>query len=480
MSDQQPSSPESDQTVDKHRQTSHTATLMASTDEVYVGDTMTLRGRNLPANEPLTLVWHTKRGHWGIFEGSEVVGPQFQPRTTQLATVTTDEDGSFTVDLEVPEDYGGTHTIELQTVDEESLAQTKVQVTPWFELEGSTAPLGGTFTITGYGLGPDVVTSNYQVTWDNGMVGYMTGTMNRGTATAEIRAAGPVGKHHLQVWRNVNGIPFLQNNTQSRFGPVAGGRQSNWVVEVTEPESEPESAWMDPLVEEDPLQVHFPDVDVDTGAELSITPSSGQPGTTAFIRGEQFPANQRINLVWYTHKGNSIAGEPTTTDPRPDILPTVTTDDDGSFEAEVTIPRGRGATRPIAAVMNGKTIAVTGFMMQPKIVDITPTKGPVGTEIEIELTGIGWTRYDNTYFFTYDNRPLGEICGSDVDVDDGVVRFKIHAAGEPGYHFIDAYPNIFEMHEEVPRFTHKPHLSYKHNHPVRRLPAAHFAFEVTE
>lgn len=477
MSDQ---SPPPDQNVETHRQTGHTGTLVASDEEVYVGDTLTLDGRNLPPNAPLDLVWHTKRGHWGVFQGSEVVGPQFQARTERLATVSTDEDGAVTTEVEIPEDYGGTHKIELRTAGEESLAETRVGVRPWFEIDRTSAPLGEAFTITGYGLGPDVVTNNYQITWENGMVGYVTGTMNSGTATADIRAVGPVGEHLIQLWRNVNGIPFLQNNTQSRFGPVAGGRQSSWVVEVTEPASEPETAWMDPLVEEDPLQVHYPDVDVETEAELSITPRSGQPGTTAFIQGKGFPAEETVDLVWYTHTGNSVAGDPTTTDARPDVLPTATTDEDGTFQVEVTIPRGRGATRPIAAKVRDNAIAVTGFMMQPKVVGMTPSKGPVGTEFEIELTGIGWTRYDNTYFFVYNNRPLGEICGSDVDVEEGIVRIKLRAAGEPGYHFIDAYPNIFEMHEEVPRFEHKPHLSYRNNHPVRQLPAAHFTFEVTE
>ena len=56
----------------------------------------------------------------------------------------------------------------------------------------------------------------------------------------------------------------------------------------------------------------------------------------------------------------------------------------------------------------------------------------------------------------------------------------IPAAGEPGYHFIDIYPTIYEMQEDEPNFEIFPHLSYLDNHPVRPLPASHFVFEVTE
>jgi len=464
----------------QRRQGGHTGTLVLSDDEAYVGDTITLEGRNLPANEPLDLVWQSATGHWGVLRGNEVIGPQFQPRTDRLRTITTDENGTFTEEWEIPEDYGGEHVIELQTADEETVTEARLSIVPWFEIDRTRAPLGEAFTITGYGLGPNMTTNNYQIAWDNGTVGVMTGTMNRGTARAKIRAVGPVGTHVIQVWRNLDGVPFLQNNTQSPFGPVAGGRQSSWRVEVTEVESEPEVAWMDPLTDERPLDAHLPDPDEQTEAELSITPTSGQAGTSAFIRGRQFPPETTVDLVWYTHLGNRVAGDPITPEPRPEVLPTVTTDENGEFQLEITIPDGMGATRPISAEIDGRSVAVTGFMMQPKILNFSPAEGPVGTEIDVELNGVGWPMYENAYFFVYDNKPLGYICGVDMEKAEGRVHTVLQATGEPGYHFIDVYPSFFKIQEDQPDFEQKPHLSYLDNHPVRPLPALHFTFEVTE
>ncbi|MFB6354154.1 MAG: hypothetical protein ABEJ92_08725 [Halobacteriales archaeon] len=468
--------------LQRHRgqQASAFGTLVLSDDEAYVGDEVTMLGRNLPESTTLSVVWDTVEGSWGVLEANEVMGPQYEPREVELTTVTTDRSGTFDASFEVPADYGGAHQVELRSPDGEVLGRSELSVTPWFELEDRSAPMGDVFTVKGYGLGPNPLTNNYQVTWDNGMVGFVTGVMNRGTATAQIRAVGPPGEHVLQVWRNYRGVPFLQNNTQSPYGPVAGGRQSAWTVAVTEPETRPRTAWVDPQFDETPLAVHYPELDEDTDATLAVTPTSGQPGTQAFIRGEGFPPGETVDLVWHRHQGHRVKGIPITPEPKPDVLPTVTADDDGSFQVEVEVPPDVGSTRPITAEVDGTSVAVTGFMLQPDVLDISPTEGPVGTEIDIKLAAVGWTIYENAPYFVYDNTPVGYVCGVDDDDANGVTHLTLRAAGDPGLHFIDAYPSIFETHDEEPDFEIKPHLSYLDNHPMRPLPAFHFTFEVTE
>ena len=456
-------------------------TLVLSQQEGYVGDSILLRGRNLPAEESFEVTWRSSKGRWGILQANEIVGPQYQPRTDTIATVETDESGAFDESWTVQEDYGGAHTVELRTTDGEPVDQAEFEIVPSFELDRTTAPLGEAFPLTGYGIGPGHLTNNYQVTWDNGDMGFMTGVMNRGTATAEIRAVGPPGGHVIQVWRNYRGVPFLQNNTQSPYGPVAGGRQTTWTVEVTEPEEPPETAWMDPQLEEGPISTHYPEIDdPESGASLEISPTSGPAGTTAFIEGEGFPPEEEVVLTWYRHTGHRVKGIPITPEPKPDVLPNVETDADGRFQVEFEIPRDVGSTRPITAAVGGKEVAVTGFMMQPSIASFGPTEGPVGTEIEIELAGVGWTIYENAAYFVYDNQQVGYVCGVDDEDADGISRTILRAAGEPGWHFIDVYPSLFEMQEDEPNFILKPHLSYLDNHPIRPLPAFHFAFKVTE
>jgi hypothetical protein len=478
MANEDDISTELGESLREHRSGVASGTVTVDKQEAYVGDVLTLDGEGLPANESLTVLWHTTEGGWGVQEARQVTGPTYRPQTEQLTTVSTDADGDIDAQVTVPEDYGGEHTVELQTDDEETVAEATVSIIPWFELEDETVPLGETFEVIGYGLGPNPVTNNYQVTWDNGMVGFMTGVANDGTGRATVRAVAPPGEHVVQVWRNFHGIPYLQNNTQSPYGEVADGRQSAWTIEVTEPEDDPETAWIDPLPDEEPATEHYPSVDEDTDADLTVTPSSGQPGTAATIEGENFPAGTEVDLVWHTHVGHERRDESIELEPRPEALPTVTADDDGGFQTEVTIPNAVGATRPITAEVDGQSIAVTGFVVQPTILDVSPTEGPVGTKIEIELSGVGWTTYGTAPYFVYDNRPMGYVDG--IEAEDGVTRLTLRASGEPGYHYVDAYPSILDTIEDDVNFETKAHLSYRNNHPGRPVPALHFAFEVTE
>lgn len=456
-----------------------TGTLTVSDSDGYVGDDITILARNLSPDTELELLWHTQQGKWGVLKANEIVGPQFGSHVEVIETVTADESGAFDYPFTIPEDYGGDHVIELRSIDGTTIDKTTVSVSPWFELERTSAPLGETFMLRGYGLGPNPVSNNFQVTWDNGMVGYLTGTVNAGTATAPIRAVGPPGKHVIRVWRNYRGVPFLQNNTQSPYGSVAGDRPAKWAVTVAEPDVDSPVHWVDEMPEESPLSVHYPTLDETTDAELSISPQSGTAGTQAVIQGRNFPPRESVNLVWHRHEDDFVEDVGIQIKPKPDVLPIVETDGDGSFTTTVTIPRDKGATRPITARVAGQSVAITGFVIQPDIVSVTPTSGPVGTEIEIEIEGIGWPAY-STMYFTYDNKMVGYVCGNSDLEEHGITRTRFEAVGDPGMHVIEAYPTIFETREDEPNFEIKPHLSYLDNHPVRPLPALHAMFEVTD
>ncbi|MFB6134619.1 MAG: hypothetical protein ABEJ55_06490 [Halanaeroarchaeum sp.] len=458
--------------------------LSLSATRGHVGDTIGLEGTGLPADETVELVWHTYEGGWELDKQHEVIGPQFEPAAETVATVSTTDEGTLNDTWRVPEDYGGRHFLEV-TDGDRTLAAAPYEVVPRFELEAQAVPMGETFTVTGYGLGPDPATNNYQVTWDNGMVGYMTGVINDGTATAEVRAVGPTGKHTMSVWRSHRGRPFLQTETQPNAtpmgdgrGPVADGTTRDWTVDVTEPRDDLPRMWVDPMPDQPPVMEHTPDLDHETEAELDITPESGTAGTVATITGRNFPANESVDLIWYRHEGHFAQGIPVAPEPKPDVLPVVTTNAEGAFQVEVEIPEDKGATRPITAEIGGESVAMTAFMIQPSIVDMSPKKGPVGTEIEIEISGLGWPIYEMAPYLTYDNAMIGYICSEDDHREHGISRPVVQASGEPGLHFIDVYPSIFEV--DVPDFEIKPNLSYQDNHPGRTLPGIHFVFEVTE
>lgn len=463
------------------------ATVSLEPELGYVGEELTIECSAAPPNQRIEIHWHTFEGEWEMLNHHQVVGPAFSETVEFFDSFTTDEDGRGSTTRTVPEAYGGKHTIEL-VANGETLAATTFSIRPHFELAQSTANLGETFELQCYGLEPDPVRSVYQVTWDNSMVGYVTGVGNNGSATASIRAVGPVGKHTMTVWRGYRGVPFLQTETQPFATPGGDGaasvtgddRQRSWTVEVVPPEERPEATWMDPLSPEEPVAEHA-DVDEETtDAELVVDPVYGQAGTTATIAGRNFPPHETVSLIWHRHEGHFAQGIPITAEPKPDVLPAVETDSDGSFSVDFEVPHDKGATSPIAAAVGGTTIAKTAFMLQPSIVEMSPKSGPVGTEIDCKISGIGWPIPEMSPYITYDNVLVGYICSEDDHREHGLTHFKLPASGEPGLHFIDVHPSVFETQDDIPNIEISPHLSADDAHPGRSMPGIHFAFEVTD
>ena len=453
-------------------------TLSLGSTSGTVGDTIAFEAGDLPANREVEVVWNTVQGSWGLIQDMNIVGPTYEPRAETMATASTDANGRVTGEWTVPEDYGGRHLIEVLTADGTRLAEAEYRLLSTFEIDRTSAPLGSTFTITSHALGPNQFASNYQLAWDNAYTGIFTAISSRGHAEATMRAAGPTGKHLIEVHRGYLGFPFL-NPQQSPFGDVVGGRTHSWVVEVTEPEEEFPTAWSDPLRDTDPVPSFYPELDRQTDARMRVSPNSGTSGTEVRITGEAFPPNAEVNLVWYTISGSRVTTAPIEKVKKPDVLPTVTTDSNGAFEVGLAIPNDKGGTRPIVAEIDGESVAATGFVIQPEAVGLTVEEGPIGTDFMVEVSGIGWTEYGNTYAVVWDNQYLGYGCG--MDERGGVVQFNLVAAGEPGPHFIDLYPSMYRADENPPdMYGGRAQLTHRYDHPGHPTPSLHFVFTVTE
>lgn len=118
---------------------------------------------------------------------------------------------------------------------------------------------------------------------------------------------------------------------------------------------------------------------------------------------------------------------------------------------------------------------VSGNTGEP-VLWVDPASGPVGTELTVQLKGVGWTETANIYHLVYDNAYLGYACGFN---SQGDVTIYLPLTGRPGWHFMDMYPGIYKGKEAagVQNFR-VPQLTYEADHPGERLPAFHFAVEV--
>ena len=84
-------------------------------------------------------------------------------------------------------------------------------------------------------------------------------------------------------------------------------------------------------------------------AKVTVSPTSGPPGTVVTVSGSNFPSNQTVNIVFVASTG------------RVKFLGSVTTSSTGTFTTTVTVPPSAptGASK-IRAQVPGTTIRASG------------------------------------------------------------------------------------------------------------------------
>ncbi|MBW7453668.1 hypothetical protein K0U00_06415, partial [Paenibacillus sepulcri] len=180
--------------------------------------------------------------------------------------------------------------------------------------------------------------------------------------------------------------------------------------------------------------------------------------------------------VWHTMEGSRISGK--NFEEKTKSLGTAQTDVNGRLSYDFPVPDDLGGVpHRIELKVAGVTYAETYLSITPSIAKITPTSGPAGTEITVQIKGVGWTEYDNAYYLDYDNAYLGYMCGFN---SQGTVTFTIFASGEPGYHILDLYPGIYKGKQANPDVYVAPQLTYGEDHPGSAIPAIRLGVTITE
>jgi hypothetical protein len=431
------------------------------------GTQVTITGSGLDANAELAVVWNTVRGSW-VLKGEaneEFHGREFTRVAYQLTTVRTDGQGNFTAQFVALAGHGFTNDVTVER-DGRLLNKAGFRLDPTVTIEPTSGPVGTPITIHMEGIGWDNLENSWLVTYDNQFTGLLSSVTTGGMATAVIPATGAPGKHILRVVHGSFTMPYL-NMEQS---PRPDRPTFTLPFTITEgPAVLPPEAGAQGLAPEAGSPA--------SGSEPAIwtEPASAQVGTPATIFGRGLTAGAVVTLDWYTVIGNRVGGQGW--DEADEELAQVTVGQDGTFQHELSVPDDLGGPHRIEATVGGTVVAQTQLTITPSAVSISPTSGPVGTVITIQLKGVGWTETANIYNLTYDNGYLGYACGFNTNGD---VKIYLPAAGTPGWHFIDLYPGIYKG-KDMPGVQNFriPQLTYADDHPGERLPAFHFAFEIT-
>lgn len=432
-----------------------------------IGSMATVTGTGFAPNADLVLAWEDTTGSWKVdmVEG-KFFGREFVTEARPLVDVTTDADGSFEAQFEVPSDFGFTHNVTLQdgdTVLNRVGYRTEMEMT----MSPASGPVGTPITLEIQGMGYGYLENSWQLTYDNSYTGWMSAVTTDGKATAVIPATGTPGTHIIQLTHGWSHVPYL-NNQQS---PRPDRPIFTFEFTVTD-----EPAVLPPPPEEQglPIVIAEPPADDET-AVIWTDVLSGPVGTPIVLSGRNLPS-EPLTLLWYRQEGNRVSGSGYS-----EIgleLGSATPDGDGSMTFEFEALDDLGGPHRIEAMAGDDVVATTEFDIKPSALPVENGVGPAGTMALFHAKGVGWTETANIYTLVYDNSYVGFACAFN---SQGDVQIELPLAGEPGLHYVDLYPAIYRGEDIRGAVNFRiPQLTYADDHPGEELPAFRFVVEVTE
>lgn len=174
-------------------------TITSDKDSGIVGEEVVLKGSGLPANETVTVDWHTMVGDRVSSEG-------YEEKVLPLGDgkVKTNDQGEFSYPFAVPEDLGGLpHLIDVK-VGDEIYGQTYFRILPSIvSVSPASGPVGTEFTLKIQGSGWTEFDNAMALTYDNANNGYMCAFHSQGTLELKIIASGNVGYHVVDIYPSI-------------------------------------------------------------------------------------------------------------------------------------------------------------------------------------------------------------------------------------------------------------------------------------
>ena len=169
---------------------------------------------------------------------------------------------------------------------------------------------------------------------------------------------------------------------------------------------------------------------------MALTPSHGEGGAPVRVVASGLPANEEVDLVWRTMRGewNVREGEyhGRAYEPVAYRIASLRADASGKLSADFVAPDDFGFGHDVVLQKGARLYTQANFNIDMSV-EVSPRSGPPGSPIQISMKGIGWRELENSWTLSYDNAFTGWI--SSVTTQ-GSARFTIPATGAPGAHVI--------------------------------------------
>jgi hypothetical protein len=173
------------------------AALAVYPDRGLAGEPFELQGLKLPPNAELTVRWWTT-------VGDRITNVGMVEEARERRSVRTDSRGFFRTALEVPDDLGGQHKIDVTDADGNALGSTGFVILPQIHSVGPLrVRVGERVDVHLKGLGWTTYDNTYTVTYDNAYIGYVCGFSTAGDVSFTVAATGGVGTHLIDLYPTI-------------------------------------------------------------------------------------------------------------------------------------------------------------------------------------------------------------------------------------------------------------------------------------
>jgi hypothetical protein len=202
------------------------------------------------------------------------------------------------------------------------------------------------------------------------------------------------------------------------------------------------------------------------------------------------PPNRTVDLIWETVDGGWVVedgyrfrGKRFTDSAK--RLGQTQVGAHGRLATRFTIPEDFGGVHAVTVSDAGVPLAQGGLDVTQTF-EMHPSEGPIGTPIELRVTGFGWRTMESTWVVNWDNQEVGYVSATDTR-GTAVARFR--ATGPVGDHEVKVYTGYMGQsylnHEQAPnaylprpRFVFHvtsgtPHSGgFVEPYPTQKIPAA--------
>jgi hypothetical protein len=458
-------------------------TVLKTTPDIGVpGTPYTLSGTGLPAGKVVSIVWNTANVTWVVDprpDSVDYLGRKADKVAVVIATSKTDASGAFSLRLKAPRDFGGIHDM-YAVIDGAQVAKGGFLIARWAKMTPKRGPIGTMITLTYGGLGSSLYEGGAAAYYDNKYIGAVMANWTRGVATVKFRAAGPVGRHVVQIADAIS-VDYL-NIPQSPI-PWAVGERFRFTVTKDDGPPRQRIDWPAAVAPTLEARTTLLSVGLAGGTATARLSSTAGPVSSKVDVSASGLTPGRAELAWSTVVGNRVNCTGTCWTFVSIPLGTATAASDGTLKTRISIPDGLGGWHVVQVLQGGAVKAQVPYFVKRSVVGISSLKLKAGQPFTIHLKGVGWTQLDNTIAVDYDNSYVGYGCGFN---SNGDVVLNLVATGVPGTHLIDMYPLLYT---QQPSYANTPYgmvpvLTYARDLPGLalgyQLPAIRLAIEVVK